>query len=150
MNFQELLDHREALIRQARLANGAFAWQRLVEFTQRAQRAGLRGPAVLHLADPAADRPLPALLPLVASRAVVDEHFTDEDLADLADGLLFAALPTQGEDIPFCFESMLAELGEPLRRELAAAGVRPPPGPGESGPRPAAPGNRDNFPGRVP
>lgn len=43
MNFHHLILQRDALLRQARLANAAYAYQRLGEFAARIARARLRG-----------------------------------------------------------------------------------------------------------
>ena len=81
---------------------------------------------------------------------MVEEHFTDEDLVELADVLAFAGAPLDGGEITLCFEDLLAEHGAALARELASAGVARPPVPATSPDGPATPpGGRDSYPGRV-
>lgn len=126
MNFQDLLDDRESLVRQARLANVAFAWQRLADFAARVERAGLRGRAVLVTADPPTDGRWPALNPWSASPAVVAEHFTDEDVVELADVLAFAGVEPVDGEVRFCFEELAERFIPPLREELQRGGVTVP------------------------
>ncbi|MDI1249112.1 MAG: hypothetical protein PSV13_09640 [Lacunisphaera sp.] len=52
MNFQQLLQQRDALLRQARLANTAYAYRRLDEFAGRIARARLHGAVTLRPGDP--------------------------------------------------------------------------------------------------
>jgi hypothetical protein len=122
MKFHELLHQRDALLRQARLANLAFAHQRLGDFAARIARARLHGEVVLSPADPASDRLWPVLLRQSGHQSVIDEHFTDEDIAELADLLAFVR---EGDRTELAF--LLEELGPRflpgLRRELEHAGV---------------------------
>ena len=126
MNFHQLLQHRAALLRQARLANLAFACERLDDYARRLAAARISGPLTLQGVDPEADRFCPELVPHVASQAVVDEYFLDEDVADLADVLGF--LGHEGFDVAATFtsEDVMARWLPRLRRELAAAGIAPP------------------------
>jgi hypothetical protein len=126
MNFLQLLHQRDALLRQARLANLAFAHERLGEFARRLGRAGVAGPVSLHPVDPEADRFLPVLVAHAASQAVIDEHFLDEDAVELADILGF--LSDEGLPVDFTFTAGdLADRWLPLLgRELARGGVRVP------------------------
>lgn len=129
MNFSQLLRQRAALLRQARLANLAYAHERLDDFARRLGRAGVTGPVGLQPADPGADRFLPVLVAHASSQAVIDEHFLDEDAAELADILGF--LGDEGLPVDFTFITAveLAERWLPLmRRELARAGVLVPGG----------------------
>lgn len=123
MNLHQLIHQRDALLRQARLANAAYAYQRLGEFAARIARARLRGAAVLRPGDPAGEQPWPGLTALEGSQAVLAEHFLDEEVVELADIMGFL-----GEEIPVDGLGLrLEELGErwlpPLRQELEAAGI---------------------------
>ncbi len=126
MNFHQLLHHRAALLRQARLANLAFACERLEDYARRLTAARIAGPLTLQGVDPEADRFCPELVPHAASPAVVDEYFLDEDVADLADVLGF--LSDEGFDVATTFtaEDIVARWLPRLRRELAGAGIAPP------------------------
>lgn len=123
MNFSELLHHREALLRQARLANLAFAFARLSDYAERIARAGLRGPATLLEAEPEAERFWPTLVPHGGNQSVIDEHFLDEDVEELDEILLF--LEEEGFEVDYTFdlESMPQRYLPALRRELEKAGV---------------------------
>src|SRR5262249_47724149 len=85
MKISELLRRRNALLRQSRLANLAFVYRRLEQLVTRIACAGLRGEVCLRPGDPAGERPWPELLAIDGSQSVIDEHFTDENILDLAD-----------------------------------------------------------------
>ena len=85
MNFHQLLFHRQALLRQARLANLAFACQQLSGYADRIARAGLTGEVRLHETGSESEGYGAALTALQGSQAVIEEHFTDEDLLELAE-----------------------------------------------------------------
>jgi hypothetical protein len=123
MNFSELLHHRETLLRQARLANLAFAFARLSDYAERIARSGLRGPATLHAADPEAERFWPTLVAHCGNQSVIDEHFIDEDVEELDEILRF--LEDEGFEVDYTFdlEAMPHRYLPALRRELGKAGV---------------------------
>lgn len=127
MNFNQLLHQRDALLRQARLANVAFTLQQLGGFAARFRRAGLRGPATLSAADPETERLWPALVAHESSPAVIEEHFTEEDFVELADLLHFADSSAPGPDHVFRFEELEGRFLLPLRQELERAGIALPP-----------------------
>lgn len=123
MNFQQLLQHRAALLRQARLANLAFAYQRLGDLAARIARARLRGLVRLDPGDPEAERPWPMLTALECSQAVLEEHFLDEDAIELADILKFLGEDGHAEGVTFRLEEVESRFLAPLRRELESAGI---------------------------
>jgi hypothetical protein len=124
MKIDHLLQQRSSLLRQTRLANVAYVFAELSKFSNRIERGNLRGKVTLHLADPAAQRAWPCLVAEEGSQAVIDEHFLDHDMLDLADLLVFTA----GHESPCAFTFRLEEFGRrflpALRRELAEAGVQ--------------------------
>lgn len=126
MNFHQLLQQREQLQRQARLANVAFAHERLSRLVHRIDRARLRGPVVLRTSDPDAGRPWPMVWAQLGSQAVIEEHFTDEDIVELADLLVFAGAEFVAGELAFPLEDLGERFLPPLERELLRAGVRPP------------------------
>ena len=130
MKISNLISQREALQRQTHLANLAFAYQQLDALVSRLDRAQLHGLVCLQPRDPAVDRYWPVLTALEGSQSVIEEHFTDGNVADLADLLAFN---TGRDDAVESFR--LEELGDrflaPLRAELLKAGVQ-----FEHGPRP--------------
>lgn len=132
MNFQQLLQQRDALLRQARLANVAFAYHRLGEFADRLARAGIRGALTVQLADPSSDRFWPVLTATAANQSVIDEHFLDEDVVELADVLAFLSPESDAVEFAFSVEQLTGKFLPLLRRELERAGValpRPAPTP---------------------
>jgi hypothetical protein len=136
MNFHQLLQQRDALLRQARLANAAFAYRRLAAFAGRIARARLHGAVTLRPGDPLENLPWPELIADEGSQAVIAEHFLDEDIIELADILAFLS----GHDQPAEYAFRLEELGgrflPGLRRELEQAGVTlEPDAPTNRGPR---------------
>lgn len=123
MNFHQILAQRDGLLRQARLANVAFAFQRLGEFSDRITRARLRGLVTLRPGDPAGDHPWPTLVALEGSQAVIEEQFLDEDIVELADILAFLGDEAPATGLAFRLEELANRFMPPLRRELLAAGV---------------------------
>jgi hypothetical protein len=123
MNFRQLLQQRDALLRQARLANVAYATEWFGRFAARVTRARLRGLVTLHPADPDEAQPWPRFAAQEGSQAVLDEHFLDDEVVELADVLDFL-----GEDIPatgylFRLEELAERFLPQLREELTAAGI---------------------------
>src|SRR5688500_15637874 len=86
-----LLVRREAMLRQARLANLAFAFATLQKFSARITRAQLDGRVTLAHAAPQAERYWASLTALDMNQSVIEEHFTDHDVMELADVVSFVA-----------------------------------------------------------
>ena len=126
MNFHQLIQQRGHLQRQARLANVAFAYDRLARLAHRITRAQLHGPVILRASDPDGGRPWPMLIAQLGSQAVIEEHFTDEDIVDLADLLVFAGAEFVAGELSFPLEDLGERYLPPLERELVQAGVIPP------------------------
>ena len=122
MKFNELLDGRENLQRQAALANLAFAYETLREFAERIARAQLKGEVTLKSADPDADRYWATLTANRGPQSVIEEHFTEEDLTDFADAISFS---TGHDDFEatFSIEDFPQAFLAPLRAALENAGV---------------------------
>lgn len=122
MKLSLLLLQRPALLRQTRLANLAFAYSTLTEFARRIARARLRGEINLKQAAPDAGRFWASLTALEGSQSVLEEHFSDEDLMDLADAI---ALTTGASelDLTFPIEQLAEKFLAPLRLKLEQRGV---------------------------
>ncbi|MES1167245.1 MAG: hypothetical protein ABUL68_04515 [Pseudomonadota bacterium] len=122
MKLSILLRQRPSLLGQARLANLAFACAKLGDFAERIGRARLSGEVSLKPAAPDAGQFWPALIALNGRQSVIEEHFTDEDLMDLADILAFL---TGGGEAEFNFrlENLAEKFLAPLCQELAQAGI---------------------------
>lgn len=117
-----LLSQRPDLLRQARLANLAFAYETLAACAERIARAHLTGRVTLSAADPDAGRYCATLVALEGSQSVIEEHFTDEALMDLADVVaLVRGHPT--EEVTFRIEELAEIFLAPLRIELEREGV---------------------------
>lgn len=131
MKLTQLLQARPLLARQARLANLAFAYETLRGFGRRIARAGLCGRVTLRAADPDNDVFWAQMIALEGSQAVIEEHFTDEDLCDLADAVSFV---TGQEDfeVTFRLEEFCDHFVAPLRSALEEAGIEI-----DTGPAPA-------------
>lgn len=123
MKFNQLLHQRDALLRHARLANLAFAHHQLVEFGTRIAQARLRGSVTLSLADPSDDRHWPTLFAHEGNQSVIEEHFIDEDILELADILSFLHEGEDHTEFTFRLDELEDSFLPGLRRELVDAGV---------------------------
>jgi hypothetical protein len=117
-----LVAQREALLRQARLANLAYAYQTLTRFEHVIRRAGLRGRVTLCHAAPEEERYWASLTALDGSQSVIEEHFSDADLMDLADMVSFAT-GDDTLDVTFPLEELSERFLTPLREELEHEGI---------------------------
>ena len=126
MKLHHLLQQRSSLLRQTRLANAAFVFDELGKFAARVARGNLRGQVTLYLADPAAQRAWPTLVADEGSQAVLDEHFLDKDMLDLADLLVFAAGNERPPAFTFRLEELDSRFRPALRQELESAGIELP------------------------
>ena len=124
MNYHRLLQQRAALLQQARLANLAFAHDQLGAFAARIARARLSGEVTLRLADPEHELAWPVLTARACSQAVLEEHFTDEDIVGLSDILRFLAEDDTLREFTFRLEELHLRFQPDLRRELEAHGIR--------------------------
>lgn len=123
MNFHHLLQQRADLLRRARLANAAFAYQRLGDFVARLARAQLHGLVALWPGEPAGEQPWPALTALEDSQVAIEEHFLDEDIVELVDILAFLGEDVHSGGLTFRLEELESVYLPQLRRELEAAGI---------------------------
>ncbi len=125
MNIHHLLHQRDTLLRQARLANVAYAYQRLGEFAARISRARLCGAVAICPGDPAGEQPWPGMAALEGSQAVIEEHFLDEELVELTDILAFLGEDVRTDRLTLRLEDLADRYLPRLRAELLAAGVTP-------------------------
>ena len=122
MKLSQLLVQREVLLRQARLSNLAYAYSQLGQLVARLSQAQLRGLVRLQQGELALDRACPALTAVSGNQSVIEEHFTDENILDLASFISFITGETAIE-ITFQLEDMEEQFIVPLKRELERAGV---------------------------
>ena len=122
MKLSRLLANRQTLNRQAHLANLAFCYFALKRIAARVAIARLHGPVRLQSAAPAEERYWPTLVALEGHQSVIEEHFSDEDILNLADSIAFAR---EGEfsEIEFELSNLEQNYVAPLRRTLAEAGI---------------------------
>ncbi len=123
MNFAELLQQRDRLLQQARLANLAYAHERLTDYARRVERAGLGGALALRPADPAAERPWPTLETSGCAASVIEEHFLEEDVLELDEILAFLRAEGFEADEVFSLPDIRGRWLPWLRRELRRGGV---------------------------
>ena len=122
MKLSSLLVKRQALLEQSRLANLAFAFDRLSDFARRIARARLVGEVRLQPASPEAQRYWPTLTALEGNQSVIEEHFTEEDLANLYDVLAFVAGENE-RDFTFRIEDLRSRFIVQVHEQLTQAGV---------------------------
>jgi hypothetical protein len=117
-----LLQRRAVLLEQARLANLALAYRTLDDFARRIARGRLVGPVTLEPADTDAGRYWATLTAREGSQAVIEEHFADEDLMDLADIIAFVR-GAEEATVTFRLEDFAANFVAPVRAALEREGV---------------------------
>lgn len=122
MKLSKLLATRQSILRQAHLATLAYAFATSHRLAARVTNAKLQGPVRLQPADPREERYWPTLTALEGNQSVLEEHFSDEDLVDLADAAVLA-LETEFTEFTFQLEELAEKVVTPLRAELDEAGV---------------------------
>jgi len=122
MKISELLATHRALLEQTRLANLAQAYATLRRLAERVRRTGLCGLVNLRQPNAAEERFWASLTALEGSQSVLEEHFRDEELMELADAVAFARGLTN-LDLTFRLEAMTALFVVPLEFALDQAGV---------------------------
>jgi hypothetical protein len=125
MKFHELLNRRNELLREARLANVAYAYQWLGDFAERIERAGLRGSVTLRGPDPEQEGATAELIASDFSQAVVQEHFLDEEIAELHAVLAFVHGAGIIAELPLRLDEIATRYLPSLRQALEAADVLP-------------------------
>ncbi|MBL9187219.1 MAG: hypothetical protein JNK23_07065 [Opitutaceae bacterium] len=117
-----LLAQRPALLRQVRLAHVAFAHATLATWAARIARARLSGLVTLSCIDPDQERFCATLVAHDGRQSLIEEHFTDEDVRDLAEVVAFV---TCSKELEFTFElrELVARFLEPVQSELKRAGI---------------------------
>jgi hypothetical protein len=122
MKLSKLLATRQGILRQAWLANLGYAYATLKTLADRVETAQLSGRVRLQPADPTEERYWAALTALEGNQSVIEEHFSDQDVLDLADAAVFAVGAEFGE-IEFPLENLAEQFVAPIRTTLDQAGV---------------------------
>lgn len=123
MKLTKLLQARAGLSQRLALANMAFGYQLLSEFTQRIRLADLRG--VVNLKSPEAndEQNWASLTALEGSQSRIEEHFTEEDLMDLVDAIRYVTGDEIVVDLTFRIEDLGDMFLEPLGQLLEESGI---------------------------
>jgi hypothetical protein len=122
MKLSSLLNQRLSILQHAQLANLAFAYVLLDDFSTRIARARLGGEVRLRHPTAETEQYTALLTALEGSQSVIEEHFTEEDLVGFADVIAF--LTGDGElDLTFRLEDLADRFLHPLRVRLERAGV---------------------------
>lgn len=122
MKLSKLLTTRQALLRQAQLANLAFAYAVLDRFATRIANGNLHGLVKLRPADPTEERFWATLRALEGNQSVLEEHFADHELIEFADAMAFAA-EEEFTELDFRLEELSEKFLLPLRHMLELSGV---------------------------
>lgn len=125
MKFDDLLNYRDELVRHARLANVAYAYQWLSDFGARLAASGLKGEVELRAADAEGNPRRPSLGAVDFSQSVVEEHFLDAEIAELAEVLAFVHNGSVVVALKFRLEEVAARFLPALRRELEESDIFP-------------------------
>ncbi len=122
MKISKLLASRQALLRQTQLANLAYAYTTFENLARRISAANLRGLVRLQPADPKNDCYWASLTALEGSQSVIEEHFTDQDIMELAESIAFWS---EGEfqELDFRLEELADRYALPIRQLLEQSGV---------------------------
>jgi len=124
MKLSQLLATRKTIIRQANLANLAYAYATLTRLATRVAAARLHGLVQLRQAG-SGDQEEPhwaSLTALEGNQSVIEEHFDDDDLMALADAIVYA-IGGEFSDLEFKIEELPGKYVAPIRRALEKAGI---------------------------
>ena len=124
MKLSTLLANRRSLLRRVQLANLAYAYSTLRLLADRIARAKLVG--WVRLSQGSSDEQEaaqePALTALEGNQSLIEEHFTEQEIIDMADSIAFA-IDEDDLEIEFPIEELRERFVDPLRAELVDAGV---------------------------
>jgi hypothetical protein len=122
MKLSTLLSNRSSLLRRAQLANLAFAYSTLRLLADRVARAKLTGWVRLSQTGPDEEPSYARLTALEGNQSLIEEHFTEQEILDLADSIAFA-IDADELEMEFSIEELREKFVDPLRAELIEAGV---------------------------
>ena len=122
MKLSKLVGDREKLKRQMYLADLAYSYQTVCRAAERIARARLKG--LVHLRQTAnqEDGYDVSLVAVELSQSLIEEHFTDREICEVADAIAFARSEHE-VNVQFAIEDLREMYGAPLRALLHKAGV---------------------------
>lgn len=123
MKLSALLASRPTILRQAALAHAAAAWLTLHHASLRIAAGGLHGHVRLRHGDNVdGEAPWTLLTSDEIRPSVLEEHFTDDDILEIAEALAYAT-DAERVDVTFRIESLGEVYATPLLQSLEKAGV---------------------------
>lgn len=122
MKLSQLVGARQHLLRCAHLANLGFAHRLLEDYANRIERARITGLVNLKSPEAGEETCWAELTALEGNQSLIEEHFTDEDLMDLADTVAYMT-DCDAVDVSFRIEQFSEVFLVPLRSVLEEAGV---------------------------
>jgi hypothetical protein len=122
MNFSKLLSSRQSILRQAHLANLAFSYFTICRLADRAAKAGLTHRVKLRATNVGEEIVPASLIALSGNQSVIEEHFSDEDVLQLADSIEFA-MEGPFAEVEFNFDDLVTAYAISLRVALERNGV---------------------------
>jgi hypothetical protein len=117
-----LLTQRQALLHKVYLANLAFAYTTLQQFHRCIERAQVTGRVTLKQAAPHAERYWASLVALDMNQSIIEEHFSDEAIMELADVMAFLT-GNDALEISFDLDDLSELFLVPIRVELEREGI---------------------------
>ncbi len=122
MKLSSLIAQRQYLQAQAQLSQVAYAFALLRALQERIDQARLHGRVRLRHCTPEDDGTTAEIAPLDLAPSVLEEFFTDYEIAEWADALSLA-LSTPNIDVIFSLDSMARRFLPALSQRLTEAGV---------------------------
>lgn len=122
MKLSQLIAIRNTINLRANLANQAYAFLTLQRFAARIANAQLRGSVRMRPAAAEEHRYWATLTALQGSQAVIEEHFNEDDVEELADAITLAR-DGEADDCVFRLEDLERKFVVPLGLDLCKAGV---------------------------
>lgn len=122
MKLSQLVGARQHLLRCAHLANLGFAYRLLEDYATRIERARMTGLVNLKSPEAGEETCWAELTAVEGHQSIIEEHFTDEDLMDLADAVAYMT-DCDAVDVTFRLEHFTEVFLVPLRSVLDEAGI---------------------------
>lgn len=122
MKLSKLIGSRSILLETARLANVGYAYITLKRLAAVVKRGELSGIVQLQQPNEQLELLEAQLTGLTARQSALEEHFSDEDVGEMADAIAFARGVTD-LDVTFPIENLRRDYVRPLEIALKMAGI---------------------------